>query len=337
MLLYLSSNENVGIFDFLADEQGMIIKKLTGTFQLKQFVVHDMRSLNHYTLFAIDLNGLKDTEDEIIEAVIAFRSMYTSRVIFFLETKEGKESLVQQLIDHGIYNIVCSDEIDLLKKQIVQVTSNLGMSKKEAQLLMNNGDIIGNQFKPDYSFLEGEIKIAVTGVDHKSGTTTMAMNLSHYLSGIGAKVCYVEANDSGHLKQFSNAYPQMIRKDDVIICNGICFMGLNANSEESFNFIIYDMGVVDSRIVTAIQNKCDVGLLCSTGKPYELASYEKAVRTFEDIDISTVFSFVHELEQRKYSNRYGKIYFSEYTPSLFDGESNGDLWQQILNKYIIMN
>lgn len=55
MLLYLSSNENIEIFDFLTNEHGIVIKKLSGTFNLKQFVTRDMRSLNHYAYFAIDI------------------------------------------------------------------------------------------------------------------------------------------------------------------------------------------------------------------------------------------------------------------------------------------
>ncbi len=101
-LLYLSSNENIGIYDFLAEEQGMIMKKLSGTFQLKQFVVDDMRSLNHYSYLALDIHCLRDEAEEIIEALIAFQSMYTSRTIIYTQKDKDYESIIQKLIEVGI-------------------------------------------------------------------------------------------------------------------------------------------------------------------------------------------------------------------------------------------
>ncbi|WP_253205643.1 hypothetical protein [Clostridium estertheticum] len=68
MLLYISSNQNIGIFDFLIKEKGFIIKKLSGEFCLNKFVIHYMRNLNHSSYVAIDLKAIKDTEKEIIEA-----------------------------------------------------------------------------------------------------------------------------------------------------------------------------------------------------------------------------------------------------------------------------
>ena len=130
MLLYLSSNENLGIFDFLSEEQGMIIKKLSGNFQLKQFVIHDMRSLNHYGFLAIDICCLRDNTEEIIEAIIAFQSMYTSRIIIYLQESMDYEGLIQRLIEVGIYNIVFADSVDRLKELITKATGSLGVNKR---------------------------------------------------------------------------------------------------------------------------------------------------------------------------------------------------------------
>lgn len=181
MLLYLSSNENMGIFDFLFDEHGMIIKKLSGTFSLKQFVIYDMRSLNHYSYVAIDLKALKDTESDILEAVIAFNKMFSSRVIFYIEDVKNNQELIVKLIEEGIYNIVTSEEVETLKNEILKATSDLGMNKREIQAkLMNNEGTAGCSV-PEYSFVNKNTKIAITGVERKVGTTTTAINLSNYL------------------------------------------------------------------------------------------------------------------------------------------------------------
>lgn len=337
MLLYLTSNKNMGIFDFLADENGMIIKKLSGTFQLKQFFIQDLRSLNHYAHIAIDLEALKDVEEEVIEAVQAFKSMYTSRVIFYVEKPNEYMTILTKLMDLGFYNIICSDDVDELKEQIKRATSHLEMNKKELMTLIRNDGDAEETSQEVYYFPNKNVRIAVTGVAHKVGTTTLAMNLCNYLAQLGAKVCYVEANSSNHLKIMTEYYPQMIKKEDDVICNGICFLELSSFSEEEYDFIIYDMGVTDIKVIGAIKNKCDLGIVCATGKPYEIGAYEKAMEMCKGVDVKSFFSFVSDNEQEKIKEAYGNVFFSEYTPSLFDGEKNETIWQQMLSKYMIKN
>lgn len=166
------------------------------------------------------------------------------------------------------------------------------------------------------------------------GTTTMAFNLCHVLSGLGAKVCYIEANGNGHLAKIIEGTQNMITKGDTAIHNGICFMDLYGESEEEFDFIIYDMGVVESKVVGAIKNKCDVGVLCATAKLYDQDIFIKENQLFDGTEVSRVFSFVHEAEQRKVIEDLGEGYFNEYTPSLFDSEKNSDMWMQILKNLL---
>lgn len=49
MILYLSSQQHTNLLDFLAEkEDALPVKKMTGNFMLKQFVIYDMR--NFFTL-----------------------------------------------------------------------------------------------------------------------------------------------------------------------------------------------------------------------------------------------------------------------------------------------
>lgn len=327
----------MGLFDFLAEEKGLVIKKLTGLFSLKQFITQDLRSLTHYAYIAIDYDALKDSEDEVIEAVQAFKRMYTSRVIFYMEKIKECKSILAQLMDLGVNNVVSADEVELLKDQIKRAISPLGMNKRDLLTLIEDEVSINEMVLSPYSFLQKNVKIGVTGVAQKVGTTTMTMNLCHYLARQGAKVCYVEANASNHLKSLSDYYPHMIKQDDVVINNGICFLELNAFSEEEYDFILFDMGVTDTKVIGAIKNKCELGIVCATGKPYEISAYEKAMVMCNGVDVKSIFSFVPDNEQVKIEDAYGTVSFSEYTPSLFDGEKNEPIWQQVLSKYMIKN
>lgn len=118
MLLYLTSNENVGLFDFLTDELGMLVKKLSGEFSLNRFVVHDMKNLNHFSYIAIDL-----------EPINAFKTLYDSRIIIFAE-KADLELLNIIIEETETYNIVTAKSIEKIKEEIKISVSPHGMNKQ---------------------------------------------------------------------------------------------------------------------------------------------------------------------------------------------------------------
>jgi hypothetical protein len=263
--------------------------------------------------------------------------MFTSRVIFYVEDVKGSGELIYKLINEGIYNIVSSDTVDELKKEIIKATSDLGISESDIKMKFMDSDIDKERLQAEYSFKSKNIKIAVTGLIHRVGTTTMAINMANYLAGIGARVCYIEANSHGHLMQLPDAYDYMTIVENSIICNGVKYLTLNAECHDEFDFIIYDMGVIEAKIINAIKNKCEIAILCVTAKPYEIKDYERVVSLFEIGSINTIFSFVNESEKMKIQNKYGSVYFSQYSPDLFDGNSNQMTWESILENYIIKN
>lgn len=330
MLLYLSSNENIGIFDFLAEEKGMLIKKLAGSFHLKQFVIYDMRSLNHFKYFAVELKALKDSEEEIIDAVVALKKMHDSRVIFYIDDLKNNENLVRKLISQGIYNIVSSDEPLELRKEIMEAISGLGMSKRKIQAKLDGSNLNYDDKKCEHQ----NIKIAFSGTAHKTGTTTLALNLCQYLAEEGAIVCYIEANHSGHLAMLPQRYQQMTVSNNTIIYQGVKHIQLNSDLEEEFDFIIYDMGVLDMKIVHAMTNKCDVRILCATTQPYEIEAYDESILAFEPNRICTIFSFVAEKFRREVQAKAETAYFSDYTPDFFESGNNAGMWEAIMNQYI---
>lgn len=333
MLLYLTSNDHINLLDFLNDELGIIIKKLSGTFSLRQFVLGDLRSLNHFQYMVIDLNAIKDSNSDIMEAVNAYKKMFTSRLIFYIEDIKAHLDLVHKLIENGIFNIVTATDIEALKAELLKSISDLGISKREVMLKLNPNDALFNTTIHAYEFSKEDIKIAVTGVQNRVGTTTMAVNLSNYLSSIGAKVCYVEANEHNHLGKLPAFYKGMTSKDDVILYNGVKYLSLHSECHDEFDFIIYDMGVINSKIIGAIRNNCDAAVLCATGKPYEMNDIEKYKNLLESTLLNTIFSFVAESDQHKYLKLQKDIHFANYTPNYFDGDVNKEFWEQIIEPY----
>lgn len=330
MLLYLSSNENERIFDFLQDDHGIIVKKLSGNFTLKQFVIYDMRSLDHYQFVAIDLKALKDTSDEIMEAIIAFKKMFSSRLVIYMDDVNCRSELIHELVEQGVYNIVTGETVGVLQKNIQKSISDFGMTKRDVKVILGADEILEEVI----TFNKTNIKIAVTGSKHRVGTTTTAINLCNYLASIGARVCYVEANDYNHLYMLPEVYRQMQVNGDVIISGGVKYLTLSSGSEEDMDFIIYDMGVIQSKIIGAIKNKCDTAILCSGVKPYEVKELERALLLLDGMNVNKLISFASAPERSKLSKTYNQVFLAEYSPDLFDGETNKSIWKQIIEPFI---
>lgn len=334
MLLYLTSNDHINLLDFLNDEHGIIIKKLSGTFSLRQFVLGDLRSLNHFQYMVIDLNAIKDSNRDIMEAVNAYKKMFTSRLIFYIEDMKAHHDLVRELIKNGVFNIVTAKDIEAIRAEFLKSVSDLGISKRDIIIKLTPNDFSFKTSAEIYKFSKKEIKIAVTGVQHRVGTTTMAINFANYLSSIGAKVCYVEANEHDHLSKLPAFYQGMTSKDDVILYNGVKYLSLHSECHDEFDFIIYDMGVIDNRIISAIRKNCDAAILCATGKPYEISNMANSENLIVEKLIGKVLSLVAESDKRKIQKQYGDVFFSNYTPDYFDGDNNDEVWEDIISKFI---
>lgn len=334
MLLYLTSNDNVNVFDFLELERGIIIKKLSGHFSLMQFVMHDMRNLEHYQYVAVDVKALKDSGAEIIDSVIAFKKLHSSRLIFYIEDNQNHAELIQELIQIGIYNIVTASDVTMLKEEILKATSDMGFSLREIKSKFSKEEVHTSFLKADRGFVKKEIKIAVTGVQNRVGTTTMAINLANFLSSIGAKVCYVEANENKHLSKLAAYYQGMTEKDGICTYNGVKYLKLNSECHDEFDFIIYDMGVVNSKIIGAIRKSCDAAIICATGKPYEAKDTQSIENLLDEKQIYKVFSLVADFDKGKIRKQDQNVYFSNYTPDYFDVEVNEELWEEVLKPFV---
>ena len=123
----------------------------------------------------------------------------------------------------------------------------------------------------------------------------------------------------------------------MIIYKGVKYLSLNAQIDDEYNFIIYDMGVIEHKNINAIKNKCDVAILCTTAKPYEIKSYDEAKALLDDDNAHTIFSFVQDNAKIEIQNKYKQVFFAEYSPELFDSEKNQDIWEKILENHIVIN
>ncbi len=366
MLLYLSSNENLNIFDFLKDEQNMLIEKVLGEFSLKKFIIHETRTFNHYRYILIDLNAVKDSISDIIEALKALKIMYNAKIVLFA----GKSNidLLNKIIDEAdIYNIIFGKTLNKIKKQIKICISEKGMTKHYAKININlnydenedvettfkslRSNLINSDIQPTenklienkFDFDAKNIKIIVAGVMPRVGTTTIAINIACYLASIGAKVSYTEGNKNNHLESiYSHFFFNNPITNNYFSNDGVDYYFDGNIPTKGYNFNTIDIGVLSNQNLKLLEELGDIKVLCGGTKPYEIREIIKALELVdngngENIKLMLPEANLSDIEKKNLEQTLGikdeRIYYAKFSPNLFDGNTNAKIFESILNEY----
>lgn len=283
VILYLTSKTYMNILDFLNDKEDLIIQKYVGEFDLKDFLSNAIQRLGHVEAIVIDRTSLIDTEDVIIETLKGFKSISGVKIICFIP--EEDQSLVHELIRLGIFNIITESDVDKLKQEI-----EMCLLEDMTEHYIKNKFGLGCDEKDEavIYFKGKQITIGVVGSQHRVGTTTVAMQFACYLNSIGAKVSYVEANDSGHMKLIAEHY-EMEKSGEGYLYKEIAFEPLDSKNETAFECVVYDLGVLDEKVIQGITNS-DIRVICGANGPHERGFLEKSKRSLEHMDCNIVLA-----------------------------------------------
>lgn len=333
MLLYLTSNENNGVFDFLEESKNFIIKKLSGEFYLKKYVTQDMKNLSHNQYVAIDLKAVKDSEDDIIASIRAIKMLYSSRIIIYAAGVKAGSSILIRLIDEKIYNIVTGDTVAEIKQVILKCISPDGLGYDDSKRLLAQEE---NSKRKKYMFKDKDIKIAIAGAHGHSGATSIAFMLTAFLSISGAKVSYTEASEKCDLKHIADYY-DFDRVDELQynFRNIDFFTGRSIPTESGYNFLIVDLGELND-FTTRIFRAFDVKILCVGAKPYEIVNINRHIDIAE-FNHHLLVNFSPEegrIKFKKYETENRKVHYLCYAPSLFNEEGNASIFLDILKDYM---
>jgi hypothetical protein len=232
------------------NEHGILVKKLSGEFQLKNFIIRDMRNFSHCSFVVFDLKALKDTEEEIIDAIIGFRSMYDSRIIILDGGRNAGDEFLSRLYNEGIRNFITAQIMEGIKKEILECVSEDGMSYEKTiqyqdELRDENTTEVMSSIPMQFNFDCRGVNIAVAGTATKTGTTTTVMNMAHFLAGIGARVSYLEANKNNHIAMLPRFYKGISERDGFFEHKAVEYHTTNIKYDFSdFNFNVIDVGVL---------------------------------------------------------------------------------------------
>lgn len=331
MILYLTSTQHSNLLDFTGwndPDSTMPIKKLVGSYVLKQFIVYDMRNFSHFTEVVLDRMAFGDSDTEFAEAIEEFLTMYSARVTVIAEGLVQSDPLFQALLDSGVGNIVCDTEIAAIQREIIECLSENGMTRYNPK----------ERKKPEngvkqYRFDCENVRIAVLSSQPRMGATTAAIGLCTWLKSVGAAVCYIEANASRHLSVLAKAY-EMEQTDGGFLSEGVHY---RSESGQAVNFLVYDVGS-DLATGQKVIDTADLLLLVCGTKPYEYPYTSKLRKRLETNYVYILCPFVAEESRTDMAEAlqsdYHKVLFSEYQPEPTNGMANEKPFKIMISKYI---
>lgn len=331
MILYLSSTQHSNLLDFTGwqePEGETPIKKMVGSFVLKQFVIYDMRNFSHFSDVVIDRPAFGDSDAEFAEAIEEFLTMYSARVTVICEGLKQTDTLFAALLDSGVGNIVCDTEIIAIQREIAECLSDTGMTRYHAKERLSKTDG-GVKYRFDCE----NIRIAVLSSQPRMGATTAAIGLCTWLHSVGASVCYVEANGSRHLAALAKGY-DMEPDNGGWLMDGVEY---RTAPGQAVNFIVQDL----CSEITAGQELVEAAdlllLVCGT-KPYEYPYAVQLCRRFEASYAYVLCPFVAEESRTDFvealQSDYHKVLFLEYQPELTNCSAQEKPFKTMISKYI---
>lgn len=325
MILYLTSQEHTNLLDFLTEQGNSLpVKKMTGNFMLKQFVIYDMRNFSHCTELVLDRIAFGDEDEAFAEAIAEFLTMYNARITVIQEGLKETELLFQALLSAGVGNIVTDTEITGIQGEIRQSLSAEGMTRYQPKERKKSGTK-----EVQYRFTADGVRIAMIGSQSRMGTTTAALGFAAWLGSVGGSAAYVELNGGGIIPYLSEAY-EMDEEAGGFRLEKMWY-GTQA-PDAGFHFIIEDYGTGQEK------SEADILLLVCGTKPYEITATMQLLRRYETRQAFILCPFVEKTLQAAYveafQTDYHKVFFWGYQPDCMDGKPNGKVYKMIVEKYI---
>ncbi|MNW36545.1 hypothetical protein D3C74_135580 [compost metagenome] len=337
MILYLTSATHINLLDFLEKEQELSVKKLTGNFSLLSFVIKDMRHFAHVRYIALDRVALTESDEELIQALLSYQTIYDMRVVLIAEGLSTRSPFLLSLIQNEILNVVTATEIEEIRNELRECFSEEGMQRFKPDFFQPIAEeksmYIRYEEKEKYQFNCSNLKIAIAGCDRRVGVTTTAMNLVSWINGHGGTACYVEANSNNHLAHIIHLFdPEKIGNSYRMEGNDLY---MTEEFNRNYNVIVMDCGVLEEKSIQKNFTTADIQLLCGSAMPYELARLYRAIDRCKDLAVNVLGLFVpNDLKAYMLKAIDSEILFGESSRDLFDPYVNNELYHKLLETYI---
>ena len=353
--IYISKIIRPELEEYCMKNNITLVTRFINEYNLEKFMQTELRNLNSIDYLIIDLQAIENltSDDEIISKITLIRKMYNLRIIIIAQGYKHGNILLGKIFNLGIYNIVTEVDEIKFKEEIEKALSIEGMSfGNSIKYKIDNQIIAVNQttklIKENYIKVKQTVNIGVVGTEKHIGATTIAINLTKYLSELtNIKACYIENNNH-------NSISNIIENKEALFSenmNRITYKGIDMflkpkNMSDilanNYNFYIYDYGALNELTEEKKMSFLtrDLKIVVSGNKIWEIPNLINCFQIIgEDTSTYLVFNFAKESEKENFRISLGNYWkerttFSEYITDPFI-VGNKYFFETVLKPYLI--
>lgn len=331
MIFYIASEIYNEVIRTTIEQCGELIlqHEMSNEFFLLKYIKQHISSMEGVEQLIIDLSALKDTDEEIVQAIENYRMMYgDARVIILATNRRTGDELLKKLFQLGLYNLILSEDYLVIKEELKKCITT-GKSFRDAVEFKDAESFEKTLVKQEIKQIINKVMIGIAGSQSRIGCTHTAISLAAALRSRGYMVAVAEYNQSNDFAYIMEQFSEKLIDNDYFSINGVDFYpqrnetSLAAILGQSYNFVIIDFGnYLECDQVT--YNKSDVRLLICGSKPYELHQMEKVFALCPEdmlLQMNFMFNFTyteHEQDIRESmkstDNKSIPVEFLEYHP-----------------------
>lgn len=312
MVYYISSNIYHQTIISTVKEQNEVIlgQQIQNHMILLKFIKSNIASLSDSDKLIIDLSAMDDSDEDILQAIKIFRTMYDeTRIIIIAPNRLAGDGLLAQLFALGILNIIATLDYLELKTELELCLSEKGKSFKDALEFKDVRRIESTNTKKEIKVVS-KVMIGIAGCQKRMGVTHNSVVMAGYLRKQGFLVAVVEYNQSGDFQKIRNGFDEKFHDHLYFSMGGIDYYpdatkeALQVVLEKSYNFIILDYGYYKECDLTSF-HKCHVKIMVAGSKAWELNQVAEVLKIYDDETLAHIF-FYFNLTAREFEKTIRK-------------------------------
>lgn len=345
---YIASTTYQEVISRAVKDADMILdgSECSNDFYFAKYMKLHMVDVTNVDVLLLDISALKDTDEEILDALDALRLInFETRIIILAANRMAGDDFLGKCFQMSIYDLIVTDDFLEIKNEL-DICLKQGKQYKDAVHFKDKAATAAEQIiiKTEIKQTVNKVMIAVAGIQPRVGVTHNSIVLANFLRKKGYMIAVVELSDNQSFEHIREACDEKLIEDSFYSMAGVDFYP-NSNADKlgsvlgkSYNFVIGDFGTYqDTDKVTF--NKADVRIMISGSKPWEYRYMDELFRSSDSETLQQYhycFNFTDEKDRgdiRRGMDILDKVYFLAYQPDPF---SSGDFSgaDKILEKYM---
>ena len=119
MLSYIASNSTQDLIIEVCNKLQITILSKVEKVDFLQYIKETKVNFKLIKYIIIDLKSLEGTKEEQINAICYFKELYPNiRIIIFASGYDEQNLILTSLYEKGIYNIINSNEVQIMKEEL---------------------------------------------------------------------------------------------------------------------------------------------------------------------------------------------------------------------------